>query len=521
MVRDRIPKTWISGWFLSICFLLPFSFCNIIPGLQKQESNHNNLLLGLAAYTYLTSGNCETGGDIWARNIQTQTSYCVPVELVASQPNVEVYRQKNLSVNYDLQAFAVEFNDQTYPKLVSAFGAPSDVDKNGKIKILVLDIIDGAKANTSYVAGFYDPINYFQDQKQSSLRSNYAEVLYLDGKELIDSLVRDPTAFSSTAAHEFQHLIRYPFMVETRATDDLWINEGTSEVASDIAGFGPQKYRIECYRGTDSARCPNGANGVSLLNWSNQTNSSTILKQYALAYVYMRYIYDISGSTDAERNSFFKKTVQGNSIGIRAGYAGQLMTVLRDMPAYNSGLLGTTDTEAFFRTFMLLMGQTSAATNFSNVERVTATSPVTTSIVDLSGAYAAYPLGTNLADLITTPVVASNSSVLTTGSANIYASNFSSFSTLPYMNIATVKNSGNTRTVLAWGAYSASSTSSIRELTATKESAESRYKSLITEGERSEKGALPLCGTGFINDEFHNVGSIPVEPPASKNDNTP
>jgi len=519
----------IRNYFLLLFITFWFSFCNIdIPFFAKKSSNDNNLLLGIALYTVLANGNCETGGDIWARNIQTQSSYCVPVELVVSYSKVDVYKQRGLSVSYNLQAFGKEFNDITYPKLVSTFGEPSDVDKNGKIKILVLDIRDGATANSSYVAGFFDPINYFTDQPGTSLRSNYSELLYMDGKELIDALAKDPTAFSATAAHEFQHLIRYPYMVATRAADDSWINEGTSEVASDIAGYGPQKSRIDCFRGADSARCPNGANGINFLNWSSGTTSSVILKQYAFAYTYMRYLYDISGSTEAEKNEFFRKSVQGNSIGIRAGSASQLMSVFRESARFNTGLLGTLNSETFYRTFTLFIGQAAGTLNFASVDRFDSNSPPNVETLNLTAAYTSYPFESSLADIVNGPMVVNTASNLSLSQSVsfVFSGNFdlaTNLSGTKYPNITTIKTPGNSKSVLAWAAYSTNVNASVLGGTTTNTKAieaENRYKSVILRDTTTE-GPLGVCGTQFINDEPHIYESIPLEQPALKNGNIP
>jgi hypothetical protein len=507
---------------VSICFLSISVSCTQIP-LTNQNSKDNTLLGILALAVISNLGDCDGGGDLWARNIQTQMSYCVAVDIISTKSNVIVYKQRGLTVNLNLETFATEFNDVTYPKLVSAFGPPSDVDNDGKVKILVLDILDGATANSAYVAGFFDPVNYFRDGTSPPLKSNFAEILYMDGRELVSSLSRDPQAFSATAAHEFQHLIRYPYMNATRALDDIWINEGTSEVASDIAGFGPQKSRLECFRGTETNRCPNGANGISLLEWKSQSTSATILKQYSMAYAYMRYLYDISGSTETARNTFFRKTVQGGNTGIRAGSASQLMSVFRESPGYSSSLLGSDNPEVFFRTFMLFFGQASAATAFSNVVQTTNGSG-NTATVDISSAYTAYPLGATLNDLLTSPLPAVTGSLdFSTGSAFVLNSNYNLASSTftRSQNMGTVKNAGTTRTLLGWGAYSSSS-----PLTAIKSlkdgefvSGEDRYKSLITKGKGT--GDLPVCGTHFIDEPVHNDESILVAPPSSKNGNTP
>lgn len=503
-----------------VIFSLLFVWQCQIPFLEdnKKADQASNAFLGVAALNLVSNtGNCESGGDIWARNTQTNVSYCVPVDLITSRAKFEIYKEKNLFVNIDLNAFANLFEDSIYPKVTAAFGEPSDTDRNGKITILILDIRDGARAGTSFVAGFYDPVNFYSDQPSTGLRSNYKEVLYLDGKELIESLSRDPSAFASTAAHEFQHLIRFPYMAATRAVDDLWINEGTSEVASDIAGFAPQRLRIDCFRGADSQRCPNGANGISMLNWGT-TDSATILKQYALAYAYMRYIYDISGSTDTQRNSFFRNTVQGDTSGLRAGFAGTLMRVLRSSPNYNSTLLGNSDHEAFFRTFTVFMGQASGTTSFSTVERFTSSLGIES--VNLASVASTYPLGTILADLAdpskqlpATPT----SGNISTGSVRVFGTGYTLNNPAPtgsgwnsygtatrFPNMSVVRNTSNSKSILAWAAYSttvpSSSQRTLSQIKADQEVKRDRLQSL-TDYVDWKTDPVGVCGHQFIESD--------------------
>lgn len=218
-----------------------------------------------------------------------------------------------------------EWDKKIFPRLSKTFGSPSDINGDGKVDILVLDIRDGARPNGPFVAGFFDPIDLNPDLPGSFLRSNEREVLYMDGRELVQILGRDPLAFLSTLAHEFQHLIRYPRMLNRGFLDEIWINEGTSEVASDLAGFGPQQSRLDCLAGALDSPCAGGGNGVSLQNWftNPENESSYILKQYSYAYAYMNYLYENSGITRAERNRFFFESVNGRpnsgSIGSNTG----------------------------------------------------------------------------------------------------------------------------------------------------------------------------------------------------------
>lgn len=467
------------------------------------------LLLGTYA---LIGANCVNGSDLWARDLTTQTSVCVPVDLVSSGTNVEVYKERSLSVNYDLAKFARDFDTITYPALIATFGTPSDIDGDGKVKILVMDIRDGATANSAYVAGYFDPMNYFPDNLFSRVRSNYAEVLYLDGKELIAALTRDPNAFASTAAHEFQHLLRYPRMRAANQTDEIWINEGTSEVASDIAGYGPQISRLDCYSGVNDSRCSDGINGVSLLDWDS--SGSDILKQYSYAYVFMRYLYDISGITETERQNFFRNTVIGAG-GTRANSTGNLINLFKTSSNFDSTALGSQNSDVLFRLFALLSAQSFGIANLTSVEQVTAdgASPTT---INLSAALVKYPLPTNLARIVTNPVNPTTpKGTIKQGSTNFYYTSTPTISAAisrkNYGRVVTAPSKG----VFFWADSPAGINVSVKYVQTNEDGTmmipkKPRSLKSVIEG-NPNSGPIPICGIEFTDDSVHTFESNPIE----------
>ncbi|TGK93052.1 peptidase MA family protein [Leptospira brenneri] len=456
------------------------------------------------------------GPDLWARDLTTQSSVCVAVDLVSSGTYVEVYKERSLSLNFDLVKFARDFDTLTYPTLVATFGEPSDVDGDGKVKILVMDIRDGATANSAYVAGYFDPVNYFPDNFFSRIRSNYAEVLYMDGKELIAALKNDPNAFASTAAHEFQHLLRYPRMRSANQTDETWINEGTSEVASDIAGYGPQNGRMDCYSGVNDSRCSDGINGVSLLDWDS--SGSDILKQYSYAYVFMRYLYDISGTNDSQRQNFFRETVVGAS-GTRANSTGNLINVFRNTayaPNFDASLLGNNNADVFFRVFALLGAQSFGIANLTAVEQVTSdgASPTT---INLATALTRYPLSTTLARIVTNPVVpTTNRGSIKQGATNFYTA---AMGTPSISAGSSRKNYGRVTTVTTKGIFFwADSPAGINASAKYVQTNEEGTSLTIPKKPRSLKsviesssGPIPICGIEFTDDLVRTSESIPIE----------
>ncbi|MFT5141734.1 MAG: hypothetical protein ACI84D_000344, partial [Thalassolituus oleivorans] len=110
------------------------------------------------------------------------------------------------------------------------FGEPTDVDNSGRTDILVLDIRDGFDPTVggASVQGFVDPNNL------STL--NVRDILHLD---TFPSLApgQDPNNLYLTAAHEYQHLIRFNY----DTTELTFVDEGMSEWAEVMTGFGPRR----------------------------------------------------------------------------------------------------------------------------------------------------------------------------------------------------------------------------------------------------------------------------------------
>lgn len=125
----------------------------------------------------------------------------------------------------------------------SRFGPPTDVDGDGRVHILILDIRDGGTG--SYVSGYYTA----HDQT-SHYGSNRRDLLYVDcypadtsGNEVL-----------GTAAHEYQHLVHY----RQDPDESVFVNEGLSEYASHLCGYGLRAFNSYL-----------GATDVPLDAWSN------------------------------------------------------------------------------------------------------------------------------------------------------------------------------------------------------------------------------------------------------------
>ena len=385
---------------LSLFFLIDCSLpTGSLNSRLSSQGNNTNFILSLLAIDYSNKFNCKTNpSSFWARNLlsSSASSYCVESSLVGSSSKIDLYLEKNLTTDLNYSQIVQAF-DSILEIEKETISEPTDINKDGKITVLILDIKDGATANSGFIAGYVDPINFFSDNPAFSSRSNEREILYMDGVELVNLRRRDlaqgrPDSFLSTLAHELQHLIRFPI---SGGLDDVWIDEGTSESISDITGYGPQTSRINCFKGdpTSSISCTGGMNAFStnspsLFNWRGT------LKNYAFSYSFIKYLYGSSGNTESQKRSFLKNTVKGIN-NTRATNVTGLMSVFMNSNNYNSNLLGSDTDIIFKRLFGNFMGQ---AVGYNNLNT---TYFGNNNVSSLEAVKSAYPLPTELLSLAT------------------------------------------------------------------------------------------------------------------------
>ncbi|TGL69643.1 peptidase M30 [Leptospira kmetyi] len=376
-MRTNFGKKISFGfWILFfVCSLSACSVESVFPSLfpsdkPKLGSQYVQTLI-------LTAIGCAGPGKFWVRDITKNSSYCLQASLVGEGNSVSVYAEYGQESTLNYANIVREFDQKIFPKVTAAFGTPSDMDQNGKVNLLFLDIRDGSKPGGSFVAGFFDPFDFFTDDPRSSVRSNSKEILYIDSVQLKELAEKDVASgksdtLLSTIAHEFQHLIRFQYELpdyqSQKVRDETWLNEGTSEVASDIAGYSPQTNRIQCYRGNIAGACARGVNGSTLFGSSGFSS----VVDYAFAYAFMKYLYTVSGSNLQERNSFFKKTVAGPSV--RAKDAQTLTEIFLTSPAVTAlspaqkNDLGVSGEAAFIRLFAAFLWMSTGESTVSEAQ---------------------------------------------------------------------------------------------------------------------------------------------------------
>jgi len=194
------------------------------------------------------------------------------------------------------------FDQQDYVTDVGAFGAPSDIDANGKVLVLLTPVVNSLSDHPDVPAGayiggfFYSPdLDIFY-----GAASNHAEIFY--------GLVPDPTgefsqvthtvdgAFAALApilAHEFQHMINAgqrhiiqgtPYTPE----EELWLNEGLSHLAENLCGYDDQNEgRVKLFLHSRATR------------YTTLTLGGNALAERGAAYLFCRYLLDRFGAATA------------------------------------------------------------------------------------------------------------------------------------------------------------------------------------------------------------------------------
>ena len=237
-------------------------------------------------------------GVFWAQraSVSDDSWYMVDAELMAEGARSRVYVEHDYLDQVgpaEAAAIAAEFDDHVYGSVRTTFGAESDVDADGKITILILDIVDDYVPGGSYVAGYFHPVNLFS--KESYPQSNEREMLYMDCSPGIPG----NGTFNLTMAHEFQHLVNFNQKVFVQGTigQDTWINEGLSNAAEYVyrrdRGDSPAHVVSKIQRYNDD---PTDllAQGYSFLTWFG------LYENYVAGYLFFQWLRIHTGVDPAD-----------------------------------------------------------------------------------------------------------------------------------------------------------------------------------------------------------------------------
>ena len=219
----------------------------------------------------------------------------IPAHLLKVSDNLAIYLQngKNISA-YALNKLAQEF-DYYYTSMTNIYGTHSDIDANGKIIILLMDI-NKTKGSVNQTLGYFSPSDMHGNNK--------GEILYMD----ISNANNKTDNAIGTIIHEFQHLINYSYVISGERNEmSSWLNEALSESTSILFNKATVESRIEGF---------NNINYYCFYTWNIPTNISNNNKNnthvnYPSASVFMNWLYQKNGSN----GSIFKTIASSKELG--------------------------------------------------------------------------------------------------------------------------------------------------------------------------------------------------------------
>ena len=154
----------------------------------------------------------------------------------------------------EYQAIGARFDNLNYPVNVANFGAPTDIDNNGRIIVFYTRAVNEMTPRGAgfFVGGFFFGRDLFPKTETPRAgacpASNVAEIFYVlapdpngevNGNRRTTAFVREQTM--STLSHEFEHLInasrRLYVNTNTRVFEGVWLDEGLAHIAEELAFY--------------------------------------------------------------------------------------------------------------------------------------------------------------------------------------------------------------------------------------------------------------------------------------------
>jgi hypothetical protein len=145
----------------------------------------------------------------------------------------------------ELAGFGASFDTEGFALDTLNFGAPSDIDENGRVAIFFtpgVNLIPGPPGGT--VLGLFAGRDLIAASLMGCVGSNEGEMFYLpvpDPNKTLNANYTNKADLSSavlaTLVHEFQHLInagRRYYVNHVAVDEEVWLNEGLSHIAEEL-----------------------------------------------------------------------------------------------------------------------------------------------------------------------------------------------------------------------------------------------------------------------------------------------
>ena len=247
---------------------------------------------------------------------------------------VDVDQPPGTFTDAELRTFGDLFDRTLYDLDVRAFGSESDIDGNGRVIFVLTPVVNALTSATDCAAsGFITGFQYGLDLLPTQANSNRGEIFYalvpdVGGTRSCEHSKADvERVVPATFVHEFQHMISFGQHVLARgaSSEALWLNEGLSHIAEELAGktyetkFPPPTGRTDpAQLFPDSAQgylTPNMRNAQQFLGKPGATAVTAItgggtLPERGASWLFLRWLGDQKGE------SIYGKLVQTSRTGV-------------------------------------------------------------------------------------------------------------------------------------------------------------------------------------------------------------
>ncbi|MBI2936295.1 MAG: hypothetical protein HYY31_05765, partial [Chloroflexi bacterium] len=239
----------------------------------------------------------------WVIDLDNRKASQIEAKLQLVSPHAYWYVEEGVKVSTDsLNKAAKFYEEEIYPKVTSVY-YPEEASSVKRPRLSVLHArIQGA-------AGYFGGADAYPQAVHQYSNERY--IIYIN----VDALDVGTRPYLAVLAHEFQHALHS--LVDS--SEDTWVNEGLSELASELLGFGGSFQRRFLERPS-----------ISLTEWPEEPKETA--PYYGASHLFFRYLAQRYGGTGSLR--YLVGEPQDNIQGIDAylaqlGYSERFEDVLK------------------------------------------------------------------------------------------------------------------------------------------------------------------------------------------------
>jgi immune inhibitor A len=208
--------------------------------------------------------------NFWVSNVDTNRNYQIDATLEYVTDHLYFWIEDGVPFDdNDLRRLAETFEDSIYPTNREFFGSEWTPGVDGDPRLYVIY----ARGLGNSIAGYYSSADQYHPMAHEY--SNAHEMFLLSA----DNLYLDDSFTYGVLAHEFQHMIHW---YQDR-NEETWLNEGFSELASFLNGYGTGGSDYVYAQDTDQ----------QLTTWPN--NGYTI-PHYGASFLFVNYFLNRFGA---------------------------------------------------------------------------------------------------------------------------------------------------------------------------------------------------------------------------------